>query len=95
MTGIFGGKIIFTESRDEWYERFTGATARFEVLGPAKTNKMSIGGNAPNALFYKALAERGDVKTWKFQVQHGCIGEIFQQAAVVLRLSYSGRIYSQ
>lgn len=80
MTGVFGSKTIFTENRDEWYEGFTGAVLRMEVVEPAKKNKQSIGSNAPNALFYQTRAERGDVETRRVQGKHGRIRKTFQQA---------------
>ncbi|KAJ6118479.1 hypothetical protein N7471_013099 [Penicillium samsonianum] len=52
---------------------------------------MSIGSNAPNALFYKARAERGDVETRRFQGEHERIRKIVQQTRVVLGVSGSGR----
>lgn len=52
-----GGSLVTRQSSPKvemnGIEGFTGVAARVEVLGPAKANKMGVGGNAPNALFYR------------------------------------------
>lgn len=68
---MFGGKAIFTECWNEVYERFTRATTDVDMLKLIKTNEMGIGGNAPNALFYGAQAERLDVGLEVFKANMG------------------------